>query len=352
MIKRKGIVFILVFCVLFAISTFAHPGRTDSNGGHWDRKNGTYHFHTGEYAGKGSSGSSSSSEYVPFTPPYEPPTENPYRTDNADTNAEKWYEIVLPLLVIVCLIVWWVWASIRSSVVVDDAYTGCGCLLFFALICLSVKLLENYTCVTLLAIIIIIILCLAYYGLRKLYKKIDGSIDAYERIVNEYISCKSKQEEKEAEYLTFEQMPIPDDCEIGFDGLPKEICVLIGWGDKFTVYQSRVGNKIHTVRGCCSAFEQKHIYNFINFRDLESLLCKKCSKDYAIPNLDWYKNHLQYLKLTQTIFELDDKKKELKEKLIKCRKDCCTFSVKFMLLFDKKNKIRLKNIDKTIKQLL
>ena len=50
--------------------------------------------------------------------------------------------------------------------------------------------------------------------------------------------------------------------------------------------------------------------------------------------------------------ELDEKEKELKEKIIKCRKDCYTFSVKFILLFDRKNKTRLKNIDEAITKLL
>ena len=31
---------------------YAHSGRTDVNGGHWDRSTGTYHYHTGEYAGR------------------------------------------------------------------------------------------------------------------------------------------------------------------------------------------------------------------------------------------------------------------------------------------------------------
>ena len=343
--------FLLLLCVCFLRGT-AHSGRTDANGGHWDRKTGTYHFHTGEYAGKGSSGSSSSSEYVPFTPPYEPPTENPYMTDSTDTDAETWYEIVLPLLVIACLIVWWVWASIRSSVGMDDASSGCGCLLFFVLIRLLVKLLENYTCITLLAIIIIIILCLAYYGLRKFYKKIDhkGRIDAYERIANEYISCKEEQEKKEAEFLSFKRIPIPDDCEIGFDSLPKEKCVSEGWGKKFTVYQSRVGNKVHVKYGCCSAYEQKHVYRFINYKDLELLLCRKCTNGYVIPNFEWYKNHLQYIELQRVIFELEDKKRTLKQEIIKCRKNCCTFWVKFVLLFDKKSRSSFKKIDETVKE--
>lgn len=35
----------IVLCVLIATATMAHSGRTDSNGGHTDRKTGKYHYH-------------------------------------------------------------------------------------------------------------------------------------------------------------------------------------------------------------------------------------------------------------------------------------------------------------------
>ncbi|MCI8403834.1 MAG: YHYH domain-containing protein [Clostridia bacterium] len=59
--KKKRIIAITIFlsfiCVL-SIETFAHPGRTDANGGHYNRKTGEYHYHNG---GGSSSGTSSSS---------------------------------------------------------------------------------------------------------------------------------------------------------------------------------------------------------------------------------------------------------------------------------------------------
>lgn len=38
--------FILVF-LLLALPVFAHPGKTDDNGGHTDHSTGTYHYHHG-----------------------------------------------------------------------------------------------------------------------------------------------------------------------------------------------------------------------------------------------------------------------------------------------------------------
>lgn len=38
---------LLLLLSLLVVPVFAHPGRTDSNGGHWDRSTGEYHYHHG-----------------------------------------------------------------------------------------------------------------------------------------------------------------------------------------------------------------------------------------------------------------------------------------------------------------
>lgn len=50
MLKRFS-AFLLVFLLLISFSTaFSHSGRTDANGGHYDRSNGDYHYHHGHGA--------------------------------------------------------------------------------------------------------------------------------------------------------------------------------------------------------------------------------------------------------------------------------------------------------------
>ena len=56
---KRFFLILSLLLLLFTITVSSHPGRTDSNGGHWDRKEGTYHYHSGEHAGENSSGSSS-----------------------------------------------------------------------------------------------------------------------------------------------------------------------------------------------------------------------------------------------------------------------------------------------------
>lgn len=50
--NKKNIVIILLFLVVVSIcvSAYAHSGRTDSNGGHYNSSTGEYHYHHGEPA--------------------------------------------------------------------------------------------------------------------------------------------------------------------------------------------------------------------------------------------------------------------------------------------------------------
>lgn len=45
---KKLISVLLLLCLIFSsISVFAHPGKTDGRGGHYNRSTGEYHYHHG-----------------------------------------------------------------------------------------------------------------------------------------------------------------------------------------------------------------------------------------------------------------------------------------------------------------
>lgn len=46
--KLKVIILFIILVLIISTISFAHPGRTDSNGGHYDRSTGEYHYHGGE----------------------------------------------------------------------------------------------------------------------------------------------------------------------------------------------------------------------------------------------------------------------------------------------------------------
>lgn len=47
MLKKKVILILISFLILLSTLSCAHSGKTDSNGGHYDRSTGEYHYHHG-----------------------------------------------------------------------------------------------------------------------------------------------------------------------------------------------------------------------------------------------------------------------------------------------------------------
>lgn len=45
-----------ILCIACIFTAFAHSGRTDSSGGHWNNSTGTYHYHCGGYPAHSHSG--------------------------------------------------------------------------------------------------------------------------------------------------------------------------------------------------------------------------------------------------------------------------------------------------------
>ena len=289
-----GMLSLLISLVCIA-SVFAHPGRTDSNGGHWDRKNGTYHFHTGEYAGRSSSGSSSNSKYVPFEPPYEPPTDNPYRKDNSKDKSISVFEVFLNIV-------------------------GCAVALLFGVV----------TITSLCGVIYEIFLSnhMPKYKIGCLVEKITEYQNRQQEIINICV-----------ELLFLEsEINIPDSYEIGTDDLPKEKNSVSKWGSSFTLYKTNKGKKLHRKYNCCFATKPVHIYWYQNRCDFSDSLCRKCASTYTIPDLSWYKEYLNCQKLKQRQSIEENHCRELREKIEILHKRCNSTTTKILIAFSKKNR--------------
>ena len=81
----------MVLCSLTWLIAFAHPGRTDSNGGHWVRTEGwgyevrTYHYHN-----KGTQSNSSNSYTPPSTSVKPQIIEEPEEVEEENTELEEY----------------------------------------------------------------------------------------------------------------------------------------------------------------------------------------------------------------------------------------------------------------------
>ena len=283
----------LIFCSLYAS---AHPGRTDASGGHWDRSDGTYHFHTGEYAGKSSSGNSSNSTNVPFTPPYDPPTENPY-TKETNQNSKQSNSDKTDIVDIIVYII------ISSPLLFI--------LLSFLLVFIKTLLPKN--------------------RIKELNEKMD-----------ELLSRLREKVEIEISILDFESNAlIPEKYEIGADGFPKEKDHR-SWGETFTVYKTPRGKRIHTKKGCCSAYIPQNIFKYMRYGDIKSVICSKCGNNYTPPDLSWYTSFRKYEDNKKKFKQLNTECLQLREKLTKCHKKCNSSFTRFLLIFSKKNRTQLK----------
>lgn len=45
--KRISVLLITILLLLLTVPAYAHPGKTDANGGHYDRSTDEYHYHHG-----------------------------------------------------------------------------------------------------------------------------------------------------------------------------------------------------------------------------------------------------------------------------------------------------------------
>ena len=276
------------------LSAVAHSGRTDSQGGHWNHKDGTYHFHDGEYAGRKQSVSPTPKDYKNFTPPQKVPKEDINNALITEKNKNSH----------------------------DLGYYFKKFLINFGLIAISFFLL-----VLLLLNVIPFIKHFIPSQLLYQYSIHLKEIECTEADIQKHINAKETYE------LNKE---IPDDYEIGEDDLPREKGCKSGWGQNMTVYTTYSGKKLHTQYLCSGATIPKNIGIYIK-RDLDSLLCSRCKHHYIKPDLTWYKKYLEYKNADAEIKHYEEQlKKQYHNTEIYYRK-CNTKFYKFLISFSKKN---------------
>lgn len=50
--RKKLVLFLMIFLAIANNYSLSHSGRTDGYGGHYNRSTGTYHYHDGSYSGE------------------------------------------------------------------------------------------------------------------------------------------------------------------------------------------------------------------------------------------------------------------------------------------------------------
>ncbi len=289
--KNKLNMIIIVICIilcLFVVIGFAHSGRTDANGGHYNHSTGEYHYHTGEYAGRESS---SMPWYV-------------------------WYGIITILALSIggiCLV--WIWIS--------DALPD-------RVICC----LES-----------------AIYDYRNAEQRMNFCNNELKEIKKKAIVPEGYEIgkdglPKEINSITENQeYDLNNGLSLDFESRD------INWGKSLTVYTVLDGWKLHLNRDCCnsSLTFRKNVYSFCNKR---YSICKKCAANYQMPNMEWYTEYLKLSPQERICEAAKKEYDNALYRLKNCYSNCNTKRTKFFLFFSSSKKRRLFDLKKEYKQLV
>ena len=339
---------LLIIFLSSVISVYAHPGSLDSNGGHWDRENGTYHFHEG----KNTCGTSIPNPdyeypYADFEPSYEPPTDNPYKSDKKVETASGTSIDVKQILENIFIGTFCIW--VIGVFILYDFEKSDGCLTFGVSVVLFVNLLgyliEEKTKLFLCLILIVIILIPIILKLKKKYTIAIANIDNYANSLYQLGKLHKELFQINSQIRNCENVYVPDLYEIGTDNLPKDKEGHLNWGKSFTLYETVKGTKLHTRYNCCSATNPLHIYHCRNYRDFSKLLCKKCATDYTTPDMSWFEKYLRYGRLIAEQQSTQRDCNVLHKEIESLYKQCNSIRTKILIILSRKTKKALQEVN-------
>lgn len=271
-------VFSAAICIFITLSfSMAHPGRTDSNGGHYNRSTGEYHYHHGYSAHQhingvcpydfndktgSNSGSSSSSS----------------KKDDANSAAQTPKPSVTaapspsptPFI-----------AASQAKVIETAKHELTG---------------SEKTAIVLFIIFVVIPCGYMIYATIDMHKQERlvalPSKDPPEYEIIDIIDC------AESCNTTSNNTPkLPFGVEIGPDGLPKEQGAN-GWGKRFTFYVSKSGKAYHQSPHCTKGANLRIHACLVGNRKP----CEKCHP--LLPDLSWFCNY-NYTKYAYTQYRVE-----------------------------------------------
>lgn len=273
---------ITIILIILMLTVFAHPGRTDQNGGHFNHSTGEYHYHTGQYAGR------------------EQSTDMPW-----------WQKyLFLGLLPIVIGVGFWIFHCITNSLP--------GNILYYLEHGITNYInAKNYT----------------DFCNKQLKEIKEKAIipDGYE-IGKDGLPKENNTSKMNHEYIT--SICLSTNFE----------SINLDWGKSLTLYTVIDGWKLHLEPGCCGTIAiRKNIYSFYNKR---YSLCKKCAANYNVPNMDWYVEYLKIVPQEKKYKLAKEEQKVALNKLQNAYTDCNKNLARFLMFFTPKKKMKLQELKK------
>jgi len=265
---RKKLLLIFTFLLLsvcFCTTAYAHSGRTDSNGGHYNRETGEYHYHHGYPAHDHDGG----------VCPYDYDDRTGWNSGTSTKTKKPTYSDSS-------------WSS--SSYSSSGIYKKNDSWKYWAA--------GGGVCAILLGV--------SCYKDKKRQEEEARQKAAEEKARQEQFN---KEREKYMELYGGRKMSeivsAPDYALIDSHGLPKDRDATTYWGKHFTVYCSATGKRAHRKKGCSNAHIAKNIVN------APGEPCSRCFKGEKEP-LGWFYEYRNIKNLAKKydFFIFDDLKEE------------------------------------------
>lgn len=336
----------VLLCTIITVT--AHSGRTDANGGHWNRKTGEYHYHSGENSQKSTSRSYNSDKdedksdgYLTFAERLEKSNErkqaveekfnreHPEYQQNSNSNSTS-SSSSLPSLELDKSVYEPFTYVTEPPEPLDKQNTKNDDVDDDTPLWLKIVAIIILTSPIWMRIVGEILELCDEHSPKNNLKKYNSALCEFSNTLDELDTLKSKKS------ILIKLSTIPSGTIIGIDGLPKQEGGVL-WGKMYTVYKSKKGSKIHSVSGCCNAYYRKHVYDYKNVLKDRKCLCRLCCADYKIPDFAWYENRLKLNSLQNEISEKQYKLSEQYSKVLECKSNCERPIVKSMISKSNKN---------------
>lgn len=251
-----------LLAILLCTVSYAHSGRTDANGGHYNRSTGEYHYHHGY----------PEHQHINGTCPYNFDDRTGW---NSGASSSRPINI----------------ADDTDDKIVNDEIDPP-----------QPKQEKDSSSIKPLAIFLagigsLLLISVAISSVRGLIKK----------------SKRKKERKKERQkYAALYEgkniaqlCHIPPDTEIGNDGLPK-LTSSPKWGDKYTFYVSKSGNRFHSSPNCTKGAQTPVHAWHATYLDP----CKRCSP--VLPDLNWF---AEYQRIKKIVLEYQIPTQDIKSNL-------------------------------------
>ena len=245
--RKQLLAFLLAFLLLLSPTVLAHSGKTDANGGHYDRSTGEYHYHHGYPAHQHYDMDGDGVADCPYD--FDDKTDHSSHDGSGESSSQARYGTVDPSL----------------PVIQNDE-----------------KKTVDYNLVVAIIVCSIVLISATVISIRVVKNKKEAERQRLEQ-KREFDAEKARYTKLYSGKTPEELSGAPVDSQLDEHGLPLEIDSKENWG-KYTVHISDSGKAFHASNKCRGS-RMWHPINVYTALKLNYQPCRICNPE--IPDISW-----------------------------------------------------------------